>query len=838
MTGRSTVAQLFTQRAAVSGTAVAVVCGADRLTYLELEHRSNQLGHHLRSLGVGPETLVGLCMERGCDLLVAMLAVWKAGGAYVPLDPDHPEGRLARVVADAGLAVVVSQEAIRERLPATVPVVCPAELDGLTRLSTDVPESGATADHLAYVIYTSGSTGTPRGVCTEHGQAAWFATCHGAGTTTPDDVVLSTCAVTFDVAVYEIWGTLLAGGRVVLLPTNTFPDASTLSDVVHEHGVTRLWMPPALLNALAEDPGLDLDGVRHVVTGGERPSAPHWRTFLGRFKGTLWNAYGTTESTGWSLLYPADSATDLPSQIPAGRPLDDMRIHLLGADGHPVPDGDVGEVCLEGPGVARGYLGDDELTARRFEVHHGTRRYRTGDIGRRGPDGLLELIGREDEQVQVRGHRVELGEIETALSRCEQVEQCCVVMHDLGSEDRRLTAYLVPARGAEVIAEARRGFIAHRRAQSAELSAVRSPDAAFNTAGWTDPVTGDGLSPDLMREWTVETVRRLAGEHRSVWEIGCGHGLVLWRLAPRSAAYLGTDLVIPDQLRDTALQAFDHVELREQEAADFDGIQAREHDLVVLNSVVQYFPDDAYLRTVLEGCVDATAEGGQIFLGDLRTGPVHQDAPQELAVAADWFTDFGAGHPRVRAVRVLPRDGHGAAAWTHHRYDVVLDIGEGGPTREQPGEQDRPTAGGTCDALFAWRKQDVIRAARRHAQETLPAHMVPASFSVLAELPLSAHGKVDRSALPVPSFGTEADAGEQPQDPMEVLLAEVWSEVLRAPVPHIHCDFFEDLGGDSLLALRVVAVAKKRGVKIGVMDLFTHSTIDGLAEALNELDAG
>ncbi|MFE3630964.1 amino acid adenylation domain-containing protein [Streptomyces goshikiensis] len=831
-TDTHTIAQLFTRRAAVSGAAVAAVCGAESITYDELERRSNQLGHHLRSLGVSPESLVGICIERGCDQVVAMLAVWKAGGAYVPMDPDHPADRLARLVADAGMSAVISQESLRERLPATVPVVCPAEVAELAGLPTDVPRSGAGADDLAYVIYTSGSTGTPRGVCTEHRQAAWFATCHGVGVTTPDDVVLSTCAVTFDVSVYEIWGTLLAGGRVVLLPTKAFPDAATLTGLVRRHGVTRLWMPPALLNALAGDPALALDGVRHVVTGGERPSAPHWRTFLTRFEGTLWNAYGTTESTGWSLLYPADSASDLPGGIPAGRPLVDVRVYLLDEDGRAIPDGAVGEVCIEGPGVARGYLGDEELTDRRFAVRQGKRLYRTGDLGRWVADGLLELIGRADQQVQVRGYRVELGEIETALTRCAQVEQSCVVMHEISPEDRRLAAYLVPAQGAEAVAQANRGFIASRTAQFAGLRAVRSPDAAFNTAGWTDPVTGEQLSADLVREWTVQTVRLLAGDYRSVWEIGCGHGLVLWRLAPRSATYLGTDLVIPDQLRDTAPQAFGKVRLEEREAADFDGVPEREHDLVVLNSVAQYFPDYAYLRTVLEGCVDATAEGGRIFLGDIRTGVLSENAPHELAVDPAWFTAFGASHPRVRGTHTLPREGCDAE-WTRHRYDVVLEIGADGPAQPDGGGQET-AGGGTASPLLHWRKQDVTRAARRHAQETLPAHMVPAIFTVLPELPLSAHGKVDRNALPAPAFDTEADAGVQPRNALEEALAEVWSEVLRAPVPHVHCNFFEDLGGDSLLALRVVTVAKKRGLAIAVMDLFKHSTIAALAEAQRE----
>ncbi|MDG4807545.1 amino acid adenylation domain-containing protein [Micromonospora sp. WMMD1120] len=647
-----TLAEAFTRQAAATPEAVAVVCGDESVTYADLDRRADRLARRLRADGVGPGDVVAVRMARSPALVRTLLAVWKAGAAYLALDPTHPDDRAEQQIRDAGARAL------------------PPDLDDDSDDRPAAPPVRTRPGHLAYVVYTSGSTGTPRGILVRHRDLLSYVLRSGIDPLTPADTVLSTCSTAFDVFTYELWATLLTGARLVLPEPGWFPDAGSLSREIRRHRVTRLWLPPALLNSLS--PGeLDLTGVRHLITGGERASAAHWRSLLTTYDGVLWNAYGATESTGWSFLHPRRAGDEVPADVPLGRPIPNMRGYVLDARLQPVPAGMAGELYLAGPGVAAGYLGRPGLTAERFlpdPFRPGQRMYRTGDLARWTSDGLLEFAGRVDHQVQVRGQRVEPGEIEAVLTATAAVRQACVVARPDPRGQQRLAAYLVPEDSTDP--ERERAYVDAQR-RSYDEADDSAADVAFDISGWAYPAA-------TMREWVRDTLRRLGpGPYGRVLDIGCGTGLLLWRLAPDSTAYVGTDIAgqVVGRLRGHLAEdpSLAHVEVREQEATEPAG---QGYDLVILNSVAQHFPHAAYLERVLNRAVESAAAGGRVFVGDVPHRAVApDDRPGELRVDPGWFVDLAVRHPLLRRARVLPKAGATDTVMTRFRYDVLLDVG-------------------------------------------------------------------------------------------------------------------------------------------------------------------
>ncbi|MCE7000690.1 non-ribosomal peptide synthase/polyketide synthase [Saccharothrix sp. S26] len=415
-----TVPSLFAAQAARTPDAVAVTFEGAGLTYRELDERSNRLAHHLVAAGAGPESLVALRFPRSLDLVVAVLGVLKSGAAYLPLDLSYPADRIAHMIEDARPAVTL------EALP---------DLSGMPTHAPDVP---LRPDNAAYVIYTSGSTGRPKGVVVPHSNVVrlfaetdhWF----GFG---PDDVWTLFHSYAFDFSVWELWGPLLHGGRLVVVPHEVSRSPREFARLVADEGVTVLnQTPSAFYQLLAEAPDLD---VRYVIFGGEALDVRKLSAWRGR--GRLVNMYGITETTVHVTWTPADGSI--------GVPIPDLRVYVLDDELQPVAPGVVGEMFVAGPGVARGYLNRPGLTAQRFPAdpfgEPGSRMYRTGDLAR-WVDGRLEYFGRADQQVKVRGFRIELGEIEAVLAAHDAVAQVAVIVR----EDR-LVAYFVPAGAADVV---------------------------------------------------------------------------------------------------------------------------------------------------------------------------------------------------------------------------------------------------------------------------------------------------------------------------------------------------------------------------------------------------
>ncbi|BCB91972.1 hypothetical protein Psuf_092850 [Phytohabitans suffuscus] len=460
-----TVHGAFAAAAARTPAAPALTCGDTTLSYAELDAAANRLAHHLRALGAGPEALVAVSLDRGPQLVPSLLGVLKSGAGYLPLDPGSPAERIDFMLADAGVGIVVTTEAHRERFASFGGTVVLADDPEIGAAPATEPDTAAGPDNLAYVIYTSGSTGKPKGVCVTHAHVLRLMTVteddYRFG---PDDVWPLFHSYAFDFSVWELWGALLYGGRLVVVPTEVARSPELFLDLLVAQGVTVLNQTPSAFRRLVRlaadgDPRVDRLALRAVVFGGERLEYGELGPWVARRdldRTRLLNMYGITETTV-HVTYHRVVAADLERAhtSPVGHPLPDLSVHLLDAAGRPVPIGVPGEIHVGGPGVARGYLGRPELTAQRFVPDPsgppGSRLYRSGDVARRRPDGSLEFVGRIDDQVKVRGYRIELGEIEAAMAALPGVRDVVVVVREDTPGHKRLVAYSVIADGAPML---------------------------------------------------------------------------------------------------------------------------------------------------------------------------------------------------------------------------------------------------------------------------------------------------------------------------------------------------------------------------------------------------
>jgi amino acid adenylation domain-containing protein len=554
-----------------------VSLGEEILTYRDLDERANRLARHLLAAGVKPGDLVGLCFERSLDLVVALLATLKAGAGYLPLDPSYPAERLAFALEDSGVAVVLTRTDQAGSLPERAgvrAVAVDAEAAAIAARSPQAPAVPADPELPAYVIYTAGSTGRPKGVVVPHGHATrllsatapWF----GFG---PEDVWTLFHSYAFDFSVWEIWGALLHGGRLVVVPYWESRSPEAFYALLRDQRVTVLNQTPSAFRQLlwAEETVLggappDL-ALRYVIFGGEAldlPGLAPWLARHGDERPLLVNMYGITETTVHVTYRPirrADLAAGRGSVI--GVPIPDLTLHVVDRDLEPQPIGVAGEIVVGGEGVARGYLGRPELTAERFVPDPygppGARLYRSGDLARRLPEGDLEYLGRIDHQVKIRGFRVELGEIEAALSRHPAVSQVTVVVREDAPGNPQLTAYLVPAEGREAGAGELRGAL------QAVLPDYMIPAAFVELAAL--PLTANGKvdrkalpAPDgrllagrdfvapegpvqerLAAIWAEVLRRERVGARDNFFELG-GHSLMATQVLSRMKAAFGVDL--------------------------------------------------------------------------------------------------------------------------------------------------------------------------------------------------------------------------------------------------------------------------------------------------------
>ncbi|WKD32121.1 non-ribosomal peptide synthetase [Streptomyces xanthophaeus] len=447
---------LITGQAKRTPSETAVVAGSERLSYEQLERRANRLAHHLRGLGAGPGTPVGVCLERGPDLVVVLLGIWRSGAAYLPLDPQHPKERLRWIIEDTGVPLVLTEEGTEHvvRDTAARSVRVDKARAAAAGLPATAPRPGPEPGDDAYVIYTSGSTGRPKGAVVSHAGIAnrvlWTVRRHGIG---PGDRVLQKTPAGFDAAGWEFFAPLVSGATVVLAPPGAERDPAALVLAVADSRATVLQGVPSVLRLLADEPGwARCTSLRLVFSAGEPLYAEVAQRLLAPLApgAELWNTYGPTECAIDVTAHRFDRAQST-GPVPIGRPIDGMRTLVLDATGEPVPLGVPGELYAGGPGVARGYPGRPDLTAERFVPDPfgpaGGRLYRTGDRVRWRSDGVLEYLGRLDDQVKVRGVRIEPGEVESALAGHPEIRGAAVAAYDDAAGVRRLAAYVVAGTG-------------------------------------------------------------------------------------------------------------------------------------------------------------------------------------------------------------------------------------------------------------------------------------------------------------------------------------------------------------------------------------------------------
>ncbi|MGB7433976.1 MAG: amino acid adenylation domain-containing protein, partial [Candidatus Acidiferrum sp.] len=436
--------ELFEMQVAKSPDATAVVFGEHALAYRELNQRANQLAHELVKRGVGPEKVVGIFLDRSLDMVIALLAVLKSGAAYLPLDPHLPSARLAWMIEDSALRVLISQKAFASVVPAGADIIL---MDEAERWQDNSPEDlgiKVAPEQLAYLIYTSGSTGRPKGVQVSRGALLNFLwSVRQWLNFTATDRLLAVTTISFDIAGLEIWLPLLNGAQTIVASREAAMDGWQLKTLIEQHAITFMQATPATWRLLLDSQWNGKSDLVAICGGEALPAelAERLRSRVSR----LWNFYGPTETTIWSTAYEVKNNS---SPIPVGRPLGNTQCYILDAQCQPVPVGVTGELYIAGDGLARGYLNQPELTAEKFvpnpfSLKPGARMYRTGDLARYLPDGNIDYLGRTDQQVKIRGFRIELGEIETALKCHPAIQQAVVVVREDTPNNKRLVAYLV-----------------------------------------------------------------------------------------------------------------------------------------------------------------------------------------------------------------------------------------------------------------------------------------------------------------------------------------------------------------------------------------------------------
>lgn len=712
--------ELFEERVKSQGDELSVIQGSTRLTYNELEERANRVANCLRSLDIGPGCLVGICVQRSAAAVVGMMGIAKAGAAYVPLDPQYPEDRLCFMLEDTEVSVLLTQQALLEKLPGfTGRAIClDTDWDLIAQFSGEPVENRSQPTDLIYVIFTSGSTGRPKAVMLDHrGRVNNFTDFNRRFLVGPGDRLLSLSSISFDMSAYDTFGILAAGATIVIPEDTSSPDPSLWAGLLVSEQVTVWHSVPALLemllNYVAQDAKLAPQSLRLALLGGD------WIPLS--LPDRLWDRVadvqiismgGATEVSMDSTIFEIEAVEPNWKSIPYGKPMDNQLAYVLDDRLQPMPIGIPGELYLGGIGVGNGYLKRPELTAERFIANpfrQDERIYRTGDLARFCEDGNLELLGRIDNQVKVRGFRIEPGEIESVLRDHPAVHECLVAALDRAAGDKRLVAYVVRNHEYLVGLEQSRFAQAERVNQwrqvydSAYQKPSQSVDPRFNITSWDSSYTGQPFPPAEMQEWVDSTVQSiLAHRPRRVLEIGCGTGLLLFRIAPHCEIYRGTDIspVALDHVRQHLGSDLSHVTLHEQSAEDFEGIESGLFDMIVLNSIVVDFPGIEYLIEVLQKATEVLAPGGTIFIGDVRNHKLlksfvtsvrlhrapaemstdrlaeeirkHVLREEELLLDPEFFFALPGFLPEIKHVEVHLKRGVHRNEMTNYRYDATL----------------------------------------------------------------------------------------------------------------------------------------------------------------------
>jgi amino acid adenylation domain-containing protein/non-ribosomal peptide synthase protein (TIGR01720 family) len=765
------VHDLVEQQAARTPEALAVISDNEQLSYAALCLRYRGVASQLQRRGVGPECVIAVLAGRSIDLVTSMLALSRLGAAFLLLDSSYTSARLTQIISQSKCPfVLVGNESLKE-LSVALESLPPEHRPGILHIAEllqnepdqELP-SHCYQNGRAYVLYTSGSTGVPKGAMVEQEGMInhLFAKIRDVDLR-EGDVLAHTAPLSFDIAVFQFLGPLISGATVRIVNDLDSLDPQRLVEMIESNHLSVIEIGPSMLGAMIDRIGRvasqppKLSSLRWVIATGEALSPEICRQWLKLYPHIpILNAYGLTECSDDVAHYKITEppAMDEP-HIPIGGPVINLQLHVLDSRMSLAPVGVAGELYVGGIGVGRGYLCDPSRTAEAFVPNPlargpGARLYKTGDLCRRRLDGKIEFLGRIDHQVKLWGQRIELGEIESVIRQHPSVRDALLTTWEDIPGDKRLVAYVVLTREDQSSeAEANAQSLEDERISQwqavynqtySKLSTEK--DIALDFTGWNSSYTRAQIPQEEMLEWVDHTVNRiLSYKSARVLEIGCGSGLLLLRLAEVCNKYVGTDLSqvglhrIQEQLKRANLQ-LTHLALSQRKADDFDGLEPKGFDLVLLNSVVQYFPSINYLLRVLERAVNAVDDGGVIFIGDVRSlhlldllhtsiqmlkpsstltrvqflewlkKRVEQEG--ELIIDPAFFTALKQRLPRISYFEVMPKRGSLHNELTCFRYDVALHVGKSVPAV-------------TGIDWLDWREQNLtLQSLKRHIIESAP----------------------------------------------------------------------------------------------------------------------
>jgi len=877
---------------------VAVLFERERLTYRELDRRADRLAQHLRILGVGPDTLVGLLVERSLEMVVGILGILKAGAAYVPIDAAYPAERIAYVLADAKVACLLTQERLLPRLPGDAPgTVCLDTFDWTAAAGPEPPDVGVRPDNLAYVIYTSGSTGRPKGVCIEHRNIVGYvlAICERLRFEPGmNHATVSTIAA--DLGNTVIFPALATGGCLHVVSQQRAENQALLSEYFARERIDVLKIVPSHLAALqtGQNPQLVMPKAR-LILGGEA-SRLDWierlRALAPRCE--IHNHYGPTETTVGVLTYQV--GPELPSTrtgtLPLGRPLPHARVYVLDGTGAPVPVGEQGELCIGGSGVGRGYLNRPELTAEKFVLDPfadaPARLYRTGDVARFLPDGNIEFCGRLDDQVKLHGYRIELGEIEGMLREHAGVRDAVVRLWEDGSADTRLAAYVVPNQPHQPLWATKGLYVLPDGSAVAHLN-KNETDYIYNEIFVLQAYVRHGIT---IRDGDCIVDAGANIGLFTVFASRLARDLRIVSFEPNPAAFECLQANAAAWGRGSAVRCLPLGLSSENGSADltfFEGLSllsgfyadaATEREVVkhyVFNQEPETRPSEEFAAAVGD-LIDSRLRA-QTVTAQLRTlssviaeqGLERIDLLKINVEKSELNVLRGLGRddwPKIRQL-VIEVDLQGnlapiTALLEGHGFEVLVEqdpllrktelcyVYAIRPSAGDAGRLVRDESSGTYAPVNLPADGAILAPAtlRAHLKARLPHYMVPAAFVLMDTFPLTTNGKIDRHALPAVSFeGTlsappappstlgaapEADAGRTFTE-TEARLARIWTELLKVEHVGVEDDFF-DLGGQSLVAIRAASrIRDVFGVDLPLRNLFERPTLAGLAEVIDGL---
>jgi amino acid adenylation domain-containing protein len=723
---------------------IAVIDSTVQISYSQLNEQSGWLARRLNEMGVKPNTIVGIKIERCVEMVVGLMGILKAGAAYLPIDPELPLDRIEYMLSDSNTGILlVKSETDQNALNSTeqnkragVTVLDFKHLNFEFASDFGIRASDLSPSNPAYVIYTSGSTGKPKGVMIDHegisNRLQWMQEAYGL---TTDDRILQKTPYNFDVSVWEFFWTLSYGAVLIMAKPGGHKDSAWLVKTINQERVTTIHFVPTMLNVFLEDPGIrTIRSLKRVICSGEALPVEYQEKFFTLFDPAveLHNLYGPTEASV-DVTYWACERNSNRHSVPIGKPIANTQIYILDRNLDIVPIGIRGELHIGGIQLARGYLNNPELAAEKFRCelyrsdmsyrsYISKKIYRSGDLTRWLPDGSIEFLGRLDFQVKVRGFRIELGEIESNLRENQDVSDAVVLVTEdsPGEKGKKLAAYVVPnARYWKAYGQGETDSEDLSTEQITDWQDVfndaytKDPDQenpTFNTAGWNSSYTGDPIPAEEMRIWVDSTVERiLSYKPQCVMEIGCGTGLFLFRIIPHCRRFLGTDIAqeglnyINRHLEKIKEPGWADVQTIRRSADNFDGIEPGDLDMVILNSVIQYFPSVDYLEEVLEKAAQKIKPGGHIFIGDVRSLPLLKTfhaslelsrtepgtpketilrrvknkiaLEKELVIDPLFFDTIKKRNPRVQHVEVLVKYGRYTNELSKFRYDIILHIG-------------------------------------------------------------------------------------------------------------------------------------------------------------------